>query len=468
MPRPHRPRLPLFPTAAALLLAGGCDPTSDPAPPDIAELLVRSERALVLHPEWPQYAGGPLDTAFVEMELPLVVPSGIGSQLTVLAVTSVGDTSELAVAEVEWSSSAASILSVSADGFATAHAAGEAAITARLVDDPGIEATVPALALPGYTITDLGFVPTALNDEGWITGISEAGHAVLWDGTSLTELGDFEPVDINNLGVVVGTRRSREPPYALPRIWQDGVLADLPLGEFIDAEVAGINDAGRVAGLATDADYGIFGVVWHDGQIDTLPSAGPYDSYGTIISGGAQPSIGIVGIEGSGAVLGQTEDVAAIWEGSGRTDFEGLQVIFDRNAEGTIVGTERWNAGGGAFGFNAVAVSAAGQTTSHGSGYPGGGGAIVNFAGLLAISDEGTMVGEYEFYNVSEPLYVHPGLPAVRLRKLLDLPRPTVTPIEGMCAAVDINEAGQIVLGPSVFQIQEPCAGTLLLDPIPF
>jgi len=72
----------------------------------------------------------------------------------------------------------------------------------------------------------------------------------------ITDLGDWEPKDINNNGQIVGTSAS------LPVLWENGVL--IYLSDLVGS-ANGINDSGQVVGTIDARAY-----VWQNGQIKYL------------------------------------------------------------------------------------------------------------------------------------------------------------------------------------------------------
>ena len=77
-------------------------------------------------------------------------------------------------------------------------------------------------------VTDLGVLPgdgtsgaTAINTSGQVTGTSGAfpnRRAFFWDGTSLHDIGEFFPTDINDLSEIVGF-----PPSGPGVLWKNGI-----------------------------------------------------------------------------------------------------------------------------------------------------------------------------------------------------------------------------------------------------
>ncbi|MEW8344214.1 MAG: hypothetical protein AB2730_08120, partial [Candidatus Thiodiazotropha sp.] len=117
----------------------------------------------------------------------------------------------------------------------------------------------------GYVISALpdlgGAVGRAMdiNNRGEIVGYCETGegdiHAVIWDGSDVTDLGtlggdDSYAFGINDEGVVVGYSRTAEGK-AHAFIWQDGIMTDIhdpDLPPINESYARAINSDGLVAG----------------------------------------------------------------------------------------------------------------------------------------------------------------------------------------------------------------------------
>ncbi|PUB79910.1 MAG: hypothetical protein DBO99_02740 [gamma proteobacterium symbiont of Ctena orbiculata] len=243
----------------------------------------------------------------------------------------------------------------------------------------------------GYVISALpdlgGAVGRAMdiNNRGEIVGYCETGegdiHAVIWDGSDVTDLGtlggdDSYAFGINDEGVVVGYSRTAEGK-AHAFIWQDGIMTDIhdpDLPPINESYARAINSDGLVAGTV---GYG--GVVWNTPSeyvwvIEGSGLDGPSDAHDINDSNQAVgwhhssdqaylwedgsmvilPHLGIdrsraYGINNPGQVVGSVVDPdthlqqAAIWEGGGPPVLLGslggsYGNANDINDTGTIVG----------------------------------------------------------------------------------------------------------------------------------
>ncbi|MEJ2503354.1 MAG: hypothetical protein P8177_08585, partial [Gemmatimonadota bacterium] len=399
-----------------------------------------------------------------------VVPSGIGMQVEALAILSNRDSVVLDEDEVEWGVEEPSVLTVSPGGFLTARAPGETRVWAT-TSVGAYSDTLEAIALPGYAVTILDFEPVALDDAGRIVGIAGAGAVLREPGGATTSLGDWTPADMNDVGLVVGERTDATGSGDTARIavaWQDGQLRDLPQGDFLGTWATAVNDAGLIVGEAFSED-GYYGVTWRDGKIDTLADSGPFPrapEYGPL----ADSVVAVLGVGEDGTALGRLGVHAVAWIDARPVLMEDSVhgAAYDRHPSGAIVGRSDHAAGPGLT-TKAVRWGPSGEVQRHEStGFGFCCLARADWAVARSVNDAGVIVGDFSYSLSNEGVYIYPDLPAVRLRQLVNRPRPIAErEMPGMCAAVDINDAGQIITGTG-FYFTDLCEGRMLLDPLPF
>ncbi|MFG6416533.1 hypothetical protein ACG02S_21795 [Roseateles sp. DC23W] len=140
--------------------------------------------------------------------------------------------------------------------------------------------------------TDLGVLDglashaTGVNDLGQVVGAIHYGEgrpsgSFLWDGTSMTDMGVANLVDINNHGVIVGSTRSSNG-RSRASVWFDGVEHDLTslveddqFGWVLSSSLD-INDAGQIlaSGLDNVGGWAVF-VLTPMGVANELPEPAP-------------------------------------------------------------------------------------------------------------------------------------------------------------------------------------------------
>jgi len=167
----------------------------------------------------------------------------------------------------------------------------------------------------------------AVNSEGLVAGRSSSGELVIWNGDAVTRLGNQGDIgDIDDRGVVVGTRRNETGTNAFMYadgsivtigdasansaaagintrqqvvgsanghafVFQNGTLTDLGTLGGTMSSAKGINDAGDIVGMSTNAN-GEPGPFVFDGTMKAL--AGPAYS-------------GAVAINNRGQIVGSAE-----------------------------------------------------------------------------------------------------------------------------------------------------------------
>jgi probable HAF family extracellular repeat protein len=167
--------------------------------------------------------------------------------------------------------------------------------------------TVDLGVLPGDTVAHAN----AINNRGQIVGWSsgETTRAFIWENGEMRELGTLNgsfglAVDINKRGMIfgVGDDAGARPPV----VWFRDTVGDLGiLPGFETAYVSRANDRGQVVGsMATYQGVVAIPVVWDDGRIIQLPLLPPLAECDNCNSANDINNRGtIVGISGGRAVL---------------------------------------------------------------------------------------------------------------------------------------------------------------------
>ena len=233
--------------------------------------------------------------------------------------------------------------------------------------------------LQHYVITDLGTLggtfsqANGINNRGWVTGFSTPPgdavlHAFRWQNGVMTDLGTLggpnsaTPDDshlISERGEVVGFSDSSIPDpngedacfdgthlICLPFVWQNGVLATLPLLGGNNGQAAGINNRGQIVGVAEtsipDATCApplflqIEAAIWEKGQIQELPPLpGDPDGFANSINDNGHA----VGLSGTCV----TASHAVLWQSGTPMDLGSLggsagNIAFDINNKDQVVG----------------------------------------------------------------------------------------------------------------------------------
>ena len=151
-----------------------------------------------------------------------------------------------------------------------------AALAAALLSGAGAGAAVPAGAAPavGYRQIDLGTLggqssfATGINNRGTVVGRAQTPdgvyHGFAWRHGKMTDLGQFNPMRINDRGQIVGTRDDVDGTF----LWSRGRL--VPLGNSISYPI-GINERGQILGQQTGANGLSRPVIWSKGKVRVLP-----------------------------------------------------------------------------------------------------------------------------------------------------------------------------------------------------
>ncbi|MEP0834207.1 hypothetical protein NDI48_23870 [Microcoleus sp. AS-A8] len=204
----------------------------------------------------------------------------------------------------------------------------------------------PATAVSLYSITELPFVPSDINDKGQIVG-----SQYLWESGTLTELGFLPGANatyakgINNLGQIVGSsgllgNSSSNRAF----VWQDGIMSSLgtPPASLCTGcyytTANDINDQGQIVGdLVNSSAYPYqLGFVWSNGSLT--------DAISSYLINSADA------INNAGQVIGTGSwrlSIAFVWNNGILTALDSPQAITavnyahakDINSAGQVVGS---------------------------------------------------------------------------------------------------------------------------------
>ena len=135
---------------------------------------------------------------------------------------------------------------------------------------------------------------TAINNKGQIVGISgicdqavgrrSAKHALLWDGNTVTNLGNLgaelwiTPMAINQRGDVAGfgatTATDLNGDFLRAFFWnrKDGIkqIDPLPVTGHVLSQANGLNEQGQVVGISCTVDGDCLGFLWAKGEMTNL------------------------------------------------------------------------------------------------------------------------------------------------------------------------------------------------------
>ena len=251
-------------------------------------------------------------------------------------------------------------------------------------------------------LTDLGTLGTdtqsagyAVNDAGQVVCVSYSfgnlqSHAMLWQGGTSTNLGNFSPRDINASGVVAGYLTTFLNNLYVDHacVWNAGVLTDLGTLGGRNSQVLAIDTAGRTVGQSYLADnMTLRACLWQGGTAHDL---------GTL-TGGATANSSATSLNDHGQIVGWSDTASGsphaflvqVDSGgnvSARTDLGALagtySYAYGINSAGTAVGSSNSRA----------VLWAGGQISDLNASIPGNAGWVLTRA--TAINSSGQIVGE--------------------------------------------------------------------------
>lgn len=209
----------------------------------------------------------------------------------------------------------------------------------------------------GTTVTDLGYgAATAINDRGQIAGLSGYHQATTWTGTTALNLGTNSWAHgINNSGQVVGWWQAPSST-GHGALWNGTTLTDLGLlngpddaAPIRDSNAQDINNLGQIVGHSSTSigsdGFDMHAAIWNGGIATDLGTiAGWRASYANSINDQGQ----VVGWS-FGFVNGYWIEHATLWNGTTAIDLGTLGGKFSRanqiNEQGLIVGYADQTAG---------------------------------------------------------------------------------------------------------------------------
>ncbi len=139
-----------------------------------------------------------------------------------------------------------------------------------------------------YTITQSG--RDAVGNSG--SCAAPAGHALLWQDASPTNLGSLGgsvniALDVNNRGQIIGNSNLSGDMATHTFLWQRGTMSDLgTLPGDVDSFAGGINDRGQVVGESCDASGNCRGFLWQKGSMTDLNTLIPPSKNLNVLFGG--------------------------------------------------------------------------------------------------------------------------------------------------------------------------------------
>lgn len=123
-------------------------------------------------------------------------------------------------------------------------------------------------------LTDLGEIePVDINDRGEILARGAGGAACIWWHGRVTYLGFATPVAINNLGWVTGGTVEPDTTFRAV-LWRSGRITQLGTLGGTNDEPNAINDRGQVLGTSHTAKGELHAVIWQNGRMIDLSTRG--------------------------------------------------------------------------------------------------------------------------------------------------------------------------------------------------
>jgi len=217
-----------------------------------------------------------------------------------------------------------------------------ALLAANLVGAPPITLTVLGTLGPGP-----GFClfpssePLDINERGLVVGWSDSACIVrgfMWENGTMTSLGTFGPVAVNNHDQIVGDRIDPSVPFPFGPtrgfLLDHGTMTDLgTLGGQV-SQVAGVNDRGQIVGQSSTATGASHAFLWQGGTMTDLGTLGGNMSEAVAVNARGQ----VVG--NSATATGAAH--AFLWQGGTMTDLGTLggdvAQVSAVNDRGQVVG----------------------------------------------------------------------------------------------------------------------------------
>jgi len=207
-----------------------------------------------------------------------------------------------------------------------------------------------AVRAPTITMTDVGTFgggacrrPSSqfvdVNDRGLAVGWSDSvcyfGRGMMWDGSTMTSLGTFVPVALNNHDQLAGNQFMPAPigtNHAF--IWESGALTDLGTLGGPRSDAVALNDRGQVVGSSTTASGETHAFFWENGVMTDLGTLGGSSSQAVAINDHGQ-------VVGNGATATGANH-AFLWQDGVMTDLGTLggsfSIVTALNDRGQVVG----------------------------------------------------------------------------------------------------------------------------------